>query len=120
MSQNEPTTIQVRVGEMRQLFSSVDPSPFRDRDLDPACEEFIVSWARELRPDRPFRIAVHLEREPAARTALAPSADPRGPRESRHRSRGAGYLHHGSSRLRHRLTCARNRKWFAIRHVSLI
>ena len=27
-------TIQVRVGELRQLFNSMDPSPFRERDLD--------------------------------------------------------------------------------------
>ena len=31
---------------------SIDPSPFRERDLDPDCEEFIVSWAREMEPDR--------------------------------------------------------------------
>ena len=33
--------IQVRVAELRQLFNAVDPSPFRERDLDPRAEEFI-------------------------------------------------------------------------------
>jgi len=70
MSTHEPVSIHVRVGDVRQLFNSMDPSPFRDRDLDPDCEEFIVSWARELRPDRPFEIDVHLEREPDSRDAL--------------------------------------------------
>ena len=34
--------IEVRVGELRQLFNAIDPSPFRERDLDPRAEEFIV------------------------------------------------------------------------------
>jgi len=41
----------------------MDPSPFRERDLDPACEEFIVSWAREMPPDRALRLEIRLERE---------------------------------------------------------
>jgi hypothetical protein len=55
--------IQLRVGELRQIFNSIDPSPFRERDLDPDCEEFIVSWARELPPDRPLRLEIRIERE---------------------------------------------------------
>ncbi len=59
--------IRVRVHELQQLFNSIDPSPFRERDLDPDCEEFIVSWARELPRDRPLAIAIHVDREhPAA------------------------------------------------------
>jgi hypothetical protein len=27
--------IEVRVGEIRQLFNSMDPAPFRSRDIDP-------------------------------------------------------------------------------------
>ena len=27
--------IEVRVAELRQLFNAIDPSPFRERDLDP-------------------------------------------------------------------------------------
>ena len=34
--------IEVHVGELKQLFDAIDPSPFRDRDLDPKAEEFIV------------------------------------------------------------------------------
>src|SRR5262249_43881467 len=36
--------IEVHVGELKQLFDAIDPSPFRDRDLDPKAEEFIVGW----------------------------------------------------------------------------
>ncbi len=56
-------TIQVRIHELRQLFNSIDPSPFRERDLDPDCEEFIVSWAREMPPDRDLRIEIRVDRE---------------------------------------------------------
>ena len=52
------TTIQLHIHEVRQLFNTIDPSPFRERDLDPECEEFIVAWARELPPDRPVRIEI--------------------------------------------------------------
>jgi hypothetical protein len=40
--------IEVRVAELRQLFNAIDPSPFRERDLDPRAEEFIVEWARDF------------------------------------------------------------------------
>jgi hypothetical protein len=54
--------IEVRVAELRQLFNAIDPSPFRERDLDPGAEEFIVEWARDLPRDAPLALRVHLER----------------------------------------------------------
>ena len=60
---SEPSTIQVRIRELRQLFNSIDPSPFRERDLDPDCEEFIVSWAREMPLDHDLRVEIRVERE---------------------------------------------------------
>jgi len=59
--------IEVRVSELRQLFHAIDPSPFRQRDLDPRAEEFIVGWATDLRPDQPLALVVHLDR-PAGRS----------------------------------------------------
>ena len=58
--------IEVRVAELRQLFNAIDPSPFRERDLDPRAEEFIVDWARDLPVDKPWALMVHLDR-PAGR-----------------------------------------------------
>jgi hypothetical protein len=58
--------IEVRVAELRQLFNAIDPSPFRQRDLDPRAEEFIVDWARDLPMDKPWALVVHLDR-PAGR-----------------------------------------------------
>ena len=38
--------IEIRVAKLRQLFHAIDPSPFRQRDLEPRAEEFIVGWAK--------------------------------------------------------------------------
>lgn len=51
--------IELRVNKIAQLFHTLDPFPFRERDLDKEAEEFIVSWARELSNDRAIRIVVH-------------------------------------------------------------
>ena len=58
--------IEVRVTELRQLFNAIDPSPFRERDLDPRAEEFIVEWASDLSMEKPWGLVVHLDR-PAGR-----------------------------------------------------
>jgi hypothetical protein len=58
--------IEVHVAELRQLFNSIDPSPFEQRDLDPRAEEFIVGQSRELPADAPLALLVHLDR-PAGR-----------------------------------------------------
>ena len=43
----------------------MDPSPFIDRDLDAAAEEFIVSWARELSHKSELELVIHLSTLPA-------------------------------------------------------
>jgi hypothetical protein len=55
--------IEVHLGELRQLFVAIDPSPFRDRDLDPKAEEFIVGWAKDLPRDTSLALVVDLDRE---------------------------------------------------------
>ena len=66
--------IEVRVRELGQLFNSLDPSPFHERDLDDDAEAYIVGWARELATPGPFVIFVHLaeaEAEKARRLDVA-------------------------------------------------
>src|SRR5688572_15095091 len=58
--------IEVRVAELRQLFNAIDPSPFRQRDLDPRAEQFIVDWASDLPMGSRWALVVHLDR-PAGR-----------------------------------------------------
>lgn len=54
--------IQVHVAELKQLFNSIDPSPFRNKDLDPKAEEFIVGWAKEMPRNAPLGLIVELDR----------------------------------------------------------
>jgi hypothetical protein len=55
-------TIEVHVTELQQLFNAIDPSPFRERDLDPNAEEFIIGWAREMPRDTDLELAVYVDR----------------------------------------------------------
>jgi hypothetical protein len=59
-----PQRIEIFVDRIEQLFNSMDPSPFHEKDLDHDAEEFIVSWAREYpRSDR-FMLIVHVNQAP--------------------------------------------------------
>ena len=55
--------IEVHVASLQQLFNSLDPTPFRKRDLDPQAEEFIAGWARELDSDKPVGLVVHVDHD---------------------------------------------------------
>ncbi len=50
---------------MSQLFNSMDPSPFIEKDLDDNAEEFIMSWAQEFPPGAPVKLRIYLEQWPA-------------------------------------------------------
>jgi hypothetical protein len=54
--------IEIHVAELRQLFNSIDPSPFEEKDLDPKAEEFIVGWAREAPLQAALALRVYLDR----------------------------------------------------------
>ena len=56
------SVIEVSVGELKQLFNAIDPSPFRERDLDPKAEEFIVGWAKDVPRDSQLALLVDLDR----------------------------------------------------------
>jgi hypothetical protein len=59
-SENSATPIQVRVENVSQLFDTLDPYPFPERDLDKDAEEYIVGWARELPRDQPIAIVIYV------------------------------------------------------------
>jgi hypothetical protein len=66
------STIELTVQEVAQLFETLDPYPFHERDLDKDAEEFIVGWARELPSDHALKIVVHL---PAAEAQSRAAGD---------------------------------------------
>ena len=57
--------IRLKIRDVHQLFNSMDPSPFIEKDLDADAEEFIVSWAQEYPSDEPVRLHIYLEQWPA-------------------------------------------------------
>ena len=59
----------LQLRELAQLFNSMDPSPFHDRDLDADAEEFIVSWARETPHNAPLELTINLASGPTAHGA---------------------------------------------------
>jgi len=56
--------IEVKLQSLQQLFNSMDPSPFHERDLDHDAEEFIVSWAQEHPKKADMQLVVHLLQKP--------------------------------------------------------
>ncbi|HSD41765.1 MAG TPA: hypothetical protein VLD36_07850 [Burkholderiales bacterium] len=67
--------IEVHVGELRQMYNAMDPAPFRERDLDPKAEEFIVDSARELHRDAPLALVVRVSRQAATPEDVAALQD---------------------------------------------
>ena len=65
MSTTGPAVIELRLREIAQLFNSLDPSPFLDRDLDADAEDFIASWAGEIPMHRELSLVIHLTTPPA-------------------------------------------------------
>lgn len=69
MPASSPTRISLKLRELNQLFNSMDPSPFIDRDLDHDAEEFIVSSARESPGAGAVELVIHLGTPPDAQRA---------------------------------------------------
>lgn len=55
----------LRVREVAQLFNSMDPTPFLNKDLDPEAEVYIETWAAGFAPNSRFHLIVHTEQWPS-------------------------------------------------------
>jgi hypothetical protein len=60
----DPHYISLKLHDTSQLFNSMDPSPFIEKDLDDDAEEFIISWAQEFSLGAPIRLRIYLEQWP--------------------------------------------------------
>ena len=52
--------IEIRVARIEQLFESLDPSPFHERDLDREAADYIPGWAGDLPEAAALRIVINL------------------------------------------------------------
>ena len=53
-------TIEIRLSTLQQLFNSLDPSPFHERDLDQDAEDYIVDSTDEIPLQKPVTLIIHL------------------------------------------------------------
>ncbi|MGC2078185.1 MAG: hypothetical protein WA728_19550 [Xanthobacteraceae bacterium] len=54
------TKIEINLSRLPQLFNSLDPSPFLERDLDRDAEDYIVGSAEEAPRQHPLALVIHL------------------------------------------------------------
>jgi len=56
--------IELSLRDVDQLFNTMDPSPFHEKDLDDDAAEFLLSWVQEFHRHEPVDLIVHLEKHP--------------------------------------------------------
>ncbi len=52
--------IEIRLDSLSQLFNSLDPAPFRDKDLDREAEEYLVGAVDDFPLSAPLKVVVYL------------------------------------------------------------
>lgn len=65
-------SLELSILDPMQLFNSMDPAPFHERDLDSEVVDYVVDWAQEVAPEAPLElvVSVHHAAPPANGAAL--------------------------------------------------
>lgn len=61
--ENEHYLVEIKLNEIRQLFNSFDPAPFRQKDLEAGAEDYIVDSVEELPVDTQVKLVLYLPAE---------------------------------------------------------
>lgn len=69
--ENGTALIEIKLNSLAQVFNSLDPSPFHERDLDADAETYIVEAARELPHAEPLKLVFHLPADHLDQAAIA-------------------------------------------------
>jgi hypothetical protein len=56
----ETILIELKLSSVMQLFNSLDPSPFHEKDLDDDAAEYILGTARDFPLKTPMRLSIYL------------------------------------------------------------
>ena len=59
-TENGSILIEMRLRTVMQIFNSLDPSPFHEKDLDPDAEEYIAGIVQDFPLSQPMKIVIHL------------------------------------------------------------
>ncbi len=63
--ENGAILIEMRLRTVMQIFNSLDPSPFHEKDLDPDAEAYIAEIVQDFPLAQPMKIVIHLPCEEA-------------------------------------------------------
>lgn len=55
--------IEMRLANPRQLFNTIDPSPFHEKDLDDAAERYLVEAVEDFAEDSVLKLVIYLPDE---------------------------------------------------------
>lgn len=69
--EGETGLIDIELKSIQQLFNSLDPSPFHEKDLDADAEDYIVGAVREFPLAAPLKLVFHLPPEQIGTTGVA-------------------------------------------------
>ena len=69
----------MELNSIRQLFNTLDPAPFYEKDMDDDAEDYILDSAMEINLRKPLALVIHLPE------AEIPGTNPSDVRESIHR-----------------------------------
>lgn len=59
-TENGDILIEIRLRTVMQIFNSLDPSPFHEKDLDPDAEAYITEIVQDFPLAQPMKIVIHL------------------------------------------------------------
>jgi hypothetical protein len=60
-----PHRLDITIATEKQFFNSMDPAPFRQRELDPAVIDYIVAWAEKAPGSANLGLTLRVETPPA-------------------------------------------------------
>ncbi|PIR26355.1 MAG: hypothetical protein COX62_06600 [Deltaproteobacteria bacterium CG_4_10_14_0_2_um_filter_43_8] len=66
--------VELKINQLQQLFSSHDPAPFRERDLDDDAVEYIMESLKEIKFLDPVKLVIHLPEEEIKESAQKETA----------------------------------------------
>lgn len=61
--------IEVKLSDPRQLFNSLDPAPFIEKDLDHDAEEYIIDSVRDFHLKTPLRLVIYFPQNVSSEAA---------------------------------------------------
>jgi hypothetical protein len=59
-TENGSILIEMRLRTVMQIFNSLDPAPFHEKDLDPDAEAYITEIVQDFPLAQPMKIVIHL------------------------------------------------------------